>query len=222
MGLLMRFVIACLVCVALHGAEPPHLFDGTNYLPARVSFTNRVVTFTNSSGRLFENVRLESVGLDGLKWSAEAGVGGGRVPLADLTPGTRETLGIPAAYAAVAEREEKARTAAKVNAIFEKMDREQAARAAAHKKDVLEKFDKAVGEYQKHGVFGTLVWSRGVVKVDVGPPFFLLDHGDKKLAVLAVIARAALEDPSVKAAKLLDRYSGQEIGRLDSAGFFLK
>lgn len=203
-------------------AEEPMVFDGTNYLPAKMTFTNHVVTFTNLAGRAYEKVKLESVTSGGLIWSTIEGLGGGRVALADLSPWTREQLGIPAGYAFIGEREDKARAAAKVNAHFEAIDRAQKVREQASLDAKKTTVIEAVKELQAAGVFDTYSWNGQVARVKVGKPFFRLTFDQKKLAATAIRMRIQQEAPEVNLVRLMDLYTGNEIGDMSHLGLSLK
>jgi hypothetical protein len=61
-----------------------------------IVFTNKIVTFTNTEGRVYKNVLLTKAKAEGIIWKeGDTGVGGGMVPYTKLSPGTLRMLGIP-------------------------------------------------------------------------------------------------------------------------------
>lgn len=80
-----------------------------------IQFTDRVVTFTNLQGNLFEGVSLIKADLDGVIWRKEAS--GGRVIFTNLSPELIESWGIPTNRIAIA-RERAAKSAANHSAML--------------------------------------------------------------------------------------------------------
>jgi hypothetical protein len=79
-----------------------------------ILFTNKYVTFADTSGRIYTNVMLVKSRADGLVWRENIGVGGGVVPASKLSPETLQLLGVPVEriQQAKARAEQKAAAAA--------------------------------------------------------------------------------------------------------------
>src|ERR1039458_5942867 len=68
-----------------------------------ITFTNKLITFTNLQGKVFRDVRLVRADLDGIIYRETVGVGGGRVCYTNLSLGLLESLDIPTNRIAVAK-----------------------------------------------------------------------------------------------------------------------
>src|SRR5258708_38015631 len=83
-----------------------------------ISFTNKLLSFTNLQGRVFHNVQVLYADVDGLVWrlpdSADSGrISSGRVAYINLSPSVRENLGVPTNRIAVAYATVRNRAAVK-------------------------------------------------------------------------------------------------------------
>lgn len=188
------------------------LFDGTNYVALRTVFTNRVETFTNTSGKAFVGVRVESIGTEGLTWWGTNGFSGGRVPLAELSPETRERLAIPAALVNFKATSDAEKREAKLRAYLDQADRNRDELAKRSESEFKTKLDALIARLEQAGVFAGWTRNGSVVRLKVGIPFSALDFEDKKAAVQAVFAQAGGSAGGVELIRLMDRFSNKQIG----------
>jgi len=83
-----------------------------------ITFTNKVVTFTNLQAHVYREVQLVRADMDGIIYRETVGVGGGRVYYTNLSAGVLESLGIPTNRVASAKpRAEPKSIAPKTNAV---------------------------------------------------------------------------------------------------------
>jgi hypothetical protein len=85
-----------------------------------ITFTNRVVTFTNIQGKPFRDVRLIRADMDGIIYRSTDGIGGGSVSYMNLSPVLLQAFGIPTNFllAAKTHAERNARRSQTNNALL--------------------------------------------------------------------------------------------------------
>lgn len=94
-----RLLIACVVALVPLGTRGE----------SDINLGDKLTTFTNLQGRVYENVRLERGTLDGVIYSVTNGIGGGMVKYKDLPVDFIADLNIPTNRIEIAAQREKRR-----------------------------------------------------------------------------------------------------------------
>ena len=74
-----------------------------------IDLGGKLTTFTNTQGRVYENVLLQKATLDGVIYGVTNGIGGGMVKFKDLSPEFLASLNIPADRIQIAQQREEVR-----------------------------------------------------------------------------------------------------------------
>ncbi len=74
----------------------PSGVSGTRPVPTSLELSGKIVTVTNTSGRIYENIKLVRAEPGGIIYTAEGG--GGKIPLANLPLEFLDQLGVPPSW----------------------------------------------------------------------------------------------------------------------------
>lgn len=201
---------------------PPTIQVGATNLPAELKFTNRIETIQTTAGRGYTNVEVRSISPAGLIWWETGRVASGRIALSELDAEMRGRLGVPEEYLEFKRRADSDRDTAKINAALDRMEGEQRARQSAEERAATDAADEVVKKGQQTGAFGKISWSGDVVRVEVGPPFYLLTYSQKKGAMANALISVRKDNPKADFVRLMDLYSGNEVGTFGPQGLRMK
>lgn len=203
-----RFWFVLLFAVTARAAEDP----------LTIRFTNKVETFQTVRGEQFQNVALESASPNGLIWAATNNpLKTGRVPIAELSQGTRERLGVPEYFLGVKAERENAALRARI-AIAEAQ--EKAKRPAED--DLKTKANRLIESAQKTGVIVKMEDSGVGIDIWAGDAFFEIPFDMKKTIAQAVLVVSPYAEKKYPVIRFKDNRSGKEVASLTPFGFSVK
>lgn len=216
-SLLIGVVVAMLALSAREGSA-----GATNEVALKMTFTNRVESFTNKAGVAFAGVRVESIAPDGVTWWATNGFKGGRVAIADLSLETRARLGVPEAFVGLKAEADGRKREAMINRALDQAERERAALEKSRDDQEKEERERMIGQLERAGVFSGWTVNGRVMRLKVGAPFFRLDFDQKKTAVGLYMLKADDDGAAVNLVRLMDKFSNKEVGTFSAFGLELK
>lgn len=175
-----------------------------------IRYTNRVETFSNTTGRVFTGVRLDSASKSGLIWWAtNSGTAGGRVPLAELSPETRSMFGIPDTMVQAGPQD----SGDKVDRYFRRLVAAQNAKKAEDMAGAKAAVDKLIG---RDNLVHKFSWSGEVGTAHVGLQWSLLTVDEKRVVGAAFLSYARSESPSVDLVVFRDGYSDVKVATMST------